>query len=43
VWLQGAPKKLFGALGGVVMTASSGRQEAQPHFLATPSLVKEAP
>jgi hypothetical protein len=41
--LEVAPKKLFGAFGGVVMPASSGRQEAQPQFFATPRLVQIAP
>ena len=41
--MEVAPKKLFRARGGIVMAALSGRQEAQPHFLATPSLVQKAP
>jgi hypothetical protein len=43
VWLKVAPKQLFGTFGGVVMAASSGRQEAQPQFSATPGLVQIAP
>ena len=41
--MEVAPKKLFGAFGGVVMAASSRRQEAQPQFFATPRRVQIAP
>jgi len=41
--LEVAPKELFGALGGVVMAASSRRQEAQPQLFAPPRLVQIAP
>jgi hypothetical protein len=43
VWVEVAPKKLFGALGGVAMTASPGRQESQSQSLAALGLVKVAP
>jgi hypothetical protein len=43
VWLQVAPKELFGALGGVVIAAPSSRQEAQPLFFAALGLVQIAP
>jgi len=41
--LEVAPKKLFDALGGVVMTASPGRQEPQSQSSAALGLVKVAP
>ena len=43
VRLEVAPKKLFGALGGVVMTASPGREEAQSQSFAAVGLVKISP
>ena len=43
MWLEVAPKKLFDALGGVVMTASPGRQEPQSQSSAALGLVKVAP
>jgi len=40
--LELAPEKFFGTFGGVVVTASSGTQEAQPKFSAMPGLVQIA-
>jgi len=41
--LEVAPKKLFGALGGVVMTASPSRKETQTESFAALLLVQIAP
>ena len=41
--MEVAPKKVFRTFGGVVMAASSRRQEAQPQFFATPRRVQIAP
>ena len=43
MWLEVTPKKLFSALGGAVMAASSGRQKAQSQSFATLGLVQVAP
>jgi hypothetical protein len=40
--MEFAPQKLFGTFGGVMVTASSGREEAQPKFSASPGLVQIA-
>ena len=43
MWLEVVPKKLFGALSGVVMTAAPGRKETQTQSFAALGVFQIAP